>query len=335
MEEQLRSSVDDKQPQPHDQPADALPGRVRLGRRALLGAGAASLAGLVMAKLGTSRPAEAQTPPHKTFLPSIAAPASLCLQALSLLPTSSAVDFLRKRLLPDPLFRQFYDEYTRQGFEFIPERVQLFMGVHTGLQPGDADPAPLPFLLAIVPSFRAFAPKAPSHEAVSIVVLRERRVNTVLACSVVVGHNPFQINSFIVTESVPGAGLQSRTLDRRFLQDLTPEQIAARLGAPSVNPAEWDAEVGGLGQAEMNLLASLVFSTLINDRHAAPLYPPGGIQSLLADTALVQKWGQAMSIRYQAALSGPKWCTSSSTSSNACTSTSTSTITLKGILPTG
>lgn len=308
---------------------DAPPRRANIGRRAFLGASAASLASLVMAKLGRLPTAEAQTPSHKTFMPLVTARGALCLQTLSLLPTASAVEFLRKRLLSDPDFRRFYDEYTGQGFEFIPERVQLFMGIHLDSQPSDREPSPLPFLLAIVPSFRAFAPTAPSHEAVSIVVLRERRVNTVLACAVVVGHNPYQINAFTVVEAEPGAGLRSRTLDRAIVQRLTPEQIAERLGLPNVNPAEWDPEVGGLGETEMNLVAALVFNTLINDRHAAPLYPPGGIQSLLADTALVQKWGQAMSIRYTTALAaGPKWCTSSSSSCNACTSTSTSTISL-------
>lgn len=327
MEEQSHPK-DSNELLPDAQP-DAPPRRTDIGRRAFLGAGAASLASLIMAKWGRLPAAEAQTPSHKTFMPLVTNRGALCLQTLSLLPTASAVEFLQKRLLPDPDFRRFYNEYTGQGFEFIPERVQLFMGIHLDPQPSDREPSPLPFLLAIVPSFRAFAPTAPSHEAVSIVVLRERRVNTVLACSVLVGHNPYQINAFTVVEAQPGAGLQSRTLDRAIVQRLTPEQIAERLGRPNVNPAEWDPEVGGLSGTEMDLVAALVFNTLINDRHAAPLYPPGGIQSLLADTALVQKWGQAMSIRYTTALAaGPKWCTSSSTSCNACTSTSTSTISL-------
>jgi hypothetical protein len=328
MEEQSR--MQDGSELPSEERVDTPPQRADLGRRAFLGASAISLASLIMARLGRAPAAEAQTPGHTTFMPFVTTRGALCLQTLSLLPTASAVEFLQKRLLPDPDFRRFYGAYTGQGFEFIPERVQLFMGIHANPQPADDDPSPLPFLLAIVPSFRAFDPGARSHQAVSIVVLRERGVNTVLACEVLVGHNPYQIDAFTVVEAEPGAGLQSRTVDRAIVQRLTPAQIAERLGRPNVNPAEWDPEVGGLGETEMNLVASLVFSTLINDRHAAPLYPPGGIRSLLADTALVQKWGQALSIRYQAALaSGPKWCTSSSSSSNACTSTSTSTISIK------
>lgn len=331
MDEQRSGPIAMGMPQvsPPEKPIAAPAVRSGFGRRAFLGTSAASLVGLLVARLGGQSTAAAQTPLHKTFMPLVAGRESLCLQTMSLLPTASAVDFLQKRLLNDSRFRPFYDTYVGQGFDFIPERVQLFMGVHADPQPPRGDPSPFPFLLAIVPSFRRFAPTAPSHEAVSIVVLRERRVNTVLACSVVVGHNPYQISAFTVTEAVPGAGLQSRSLDRPLLQSLTAEQVASRLGAPRVVPSQWDPEVGGLGEGEMNLVASLVFDTLINDSHASPLYPPGGIQSLLADTPLVQKWGQAMSIRYTSALAaGPKWCTSSSTSSNACTSTSTSTISL-------
>lgn len=328
MEEHPRLPMDGGDWPPNAQPNTSSQ-QATIGRRAFLGVGAASLVSLVMAKLGRPPAAAAQTPPHRTFMPFVAGGSALCLQTLSLLPTASAIEFLQKRLLPDPDFRRFYSEYTGQGFEFIPERVQLFMGIHVDPQPSAREPSPLPFLLAIVPSFRAFSPRDRSHQAVSIVVLRERRVNTVLACEVLVGHNPYQINAFTVVETEPGAGFQTRTLDRALVQSLTPEQIAERLGGPNVNPADWDPEVGGLGETEMNLVAALVFNTLLNDPHAAPLYPPGGIQSLLADTALVQKWGQAMSIRYKVALaSGPKWCTSSSSSCNACTSTSTSTITL-------
>ncbi len=301
-----------------------------LARRSFLGTGLASLLGLVIGKMGGSSPAAAQAPAHKTFMPLVSGSGTLCLQSLTLLPTTAAVDFWQKRLREDPGFRLFYDTYTAQGFEFIPERVHLFMGVHNGAggAGGTTAPSPWPFLLAIVPSFRSFEPTSPSHEAVSIVVLRERRVNTVLACQVEVGHRPFQINTFTVTELRPGGDLQSQRLDRRLLQSLTAEEVAERVGRPVVEADQWDAEVGGLSAAEISLVAALAFETLINDNYAAPLYPPGAIQSLLADTALVQKWAQAMSIRYAVALSGPKWCCSTSTSCNACSSTSTSSISL-------
>jgi hypothetical protein len=77
--------------------------------------------------------------------------------------------------------------------------------------------------------------------------------------------------------------------------------------------------------SDLPRLAAGVFSELVNDRYARPLYPPGAISNLMRDTVLVQKWSAAQRVRYNAALSRIPICSSSS-SCNGCTSTSTSII---------
>jgi hypothetical protein len=279
-------------------------------RRGLLRGTLASIAALVFARQ-TTQHADAQAAGSGTLV---------------LLPAQVAADYMRQRLLPDPAFQTFYQHFTQQGFQFIPERVQLAMGVRPS-QPGVPLPPSLPFLLAIVPSFRPVERSAPSHEAVSIVVLRERRVNSVLASTVTVSHQPFQIASFTVLELDRTGKLVSRSINRSQLTALSPDQLARVLGPPDLKPSPADGEVPVPTENDSLSLASLAYRNLLLDNFARPLYPPAGLQSMLADTSLVQKWTLVNRRRYQQGDSGLGFslCSSSSSSCNGCSSSSSST----------
>jgi hypothetical protein len=290
------------------------PSGTKADRRGLLQGTLASIAALVFARQ-TTQPAEAQGTGASTLV---------------LLPTAVAADYLRQRLLPDPAFQIFYRHFTGQGMQFIPERVQLAMGVRPS-QPGVPLPPSLPFLLAIVPSFRPFDRNAASHEAASIIVLRERRVNSVLASSVIVDHRPFRIASFTMLELNEERQIVSRSLNRAQLTTLTADQAARVLGAPAVRVSDSDEEAPVPSENDSVSLAALAYRNLILDNFARPLYPVAGLQSMLTDTSLVQKWTLINRKRYQESGSarGISLCCSSSSSCNGCSSSSTSTIDLR------
>jgi hypothetical protein len=302
-------SSDDELGSPQASPLDEAAG-TKANRRGLLRGTLASIAALVFAR-HTTQHADAQAAGGGTLV---------------LLPTQVAADYMRQRLLPDPTFQTFYQHFTQQGMQFVPERVQLAMGVRPS-QPGVPLPPSLPFLLAIVPSFRPFDRNAPSHEAASIIVLRERQVNSVLASSVTVAHRPFQIASFTVLELNRTGKLVSRSINRTQLTALSAEQLARVLGPPDLRPTASDGEVPVPAENDALSLASLAYRNLLLDNFARPLYPPAGLQSLLADTSLVQKWALINRRRYQQGDSGLGFslCTSSSSSCNGCSSSSSST----------
>jgi hypothetical protein len=303
-------SLDTESGSPEALPLDEAAG-TKASRRGLLRGTLASVAALVFARQ-TTQQADAQAAGGGTLV---------------LLPVRVAADYLKQRLLPDPIFQKYYQPLTQQGFQFIPERVQLAMGVRPS-QPGVALPPSLPFLLAVVPSFRPVERSAPSHQAVSIVVLRERRVNSVLASSVTVSHQPFQIASFTILELDRTGKLVSHSINRSQLAALPPDQLARVLGAPDVKAAPADGEVPVPTESDALSLASLAYRNLLLDNLARPLYPPAGLQSMLAETSLVQKWALVNRKRYQDGDSalGISLCTSCSTSCNACCSSSSSTI---------
>lgn len=183
-------------------------------------------------------------------------------------------------------------------------------------------------MLTISPSFRPFPPDATSHEAASIVGLSYGEHSSgVLATHVVVGHRPYQILSFSVLELDGNGGVVQRSVSRERLQSGTAEEIAAELGPPLIDESQ-AISAPEMSQGDMLQLAAVAFNTILNDSYARPLYPPEGIESLLADTPLIQKWAMVQSSRFAAAAL-PRIipiCSSSSTSCNSCTSTSTSVI---------
>jgi hypothetical protein len=305
-----KCSLDTESGSPQALPLDEAAG-TKASRRDLLRGTLASVAALVFARQTTLQ-ADAQAAGGGTQV---------------LLPVQVAADYLRQRLLPDPIFQKYYLPFTQQGFQFIPERVQLAMGVRPS-QPGVALSPSLPYLLAVVPSFRPVDRNAASHEAVSIVVLRERRVNTVLASSVTVSHRPFQIASFTILELDRTGKLVSHSINRSQLATLSPDQLARVLGAPDLKAAAAEGEVPVPTESDALSLASVAYRNLLLDTFARPLYPPAGLQSMLAETSLVQKWALVNRKRYQdgASALGISLCTSCSTSCNACCSSSSSTI---------
>ena len=297
-----------------------------LDRSGFLKVTTAGAVGFIAGQVGASRVAGGQS---NTDVRATAAAAACQAGNLSILPSKAGARYLKQTLLRDARFRVLYDQFTDRGFRFVPERVQLSVGVLARDTSGDVS---LPFLLAIVPSFRRFSRKAKSHQAVSIVSFQDRRVSGLLAGTVTVRHKPFQIASLGIIEIDPTGKLVSRKVTRKELETLSPAALAKRLGAPPLDPKQLDKDVGAPSEADVSALARLVYRRLLLDRFASPLYPRAGLRSMLRDAPLTQKFAVAQRKRF-ADFGGPlqfgDLCSSSSTSSNACTSTSTSSIFLK------
>ena len=226
----------------------------------------------------------------------------------SQLPSDAAKNFYETRLVKDPLFQRYYNHYTDQGFVFIPERALLFMGVRWSPVPG-ATKVGEPYLLCILPSFKTFDhSKQPTHQAVSLSIVRANNTNSVSAAVAHVSHDPFQITSLEYQLLFPpgvAAGARpilSREVPRMVLETQPAEKLpvffSERLGA--VSSAEMQARAANLEHVwgpsadEAATIASTALRQLLEDEYARPLYPPGAILNLLADTPLIEKWTSAL-----------------------------------------
>jgi len=219
-------------------------------------------------------------------------------------------------------FLTMYQFFTAQGFQFIPERAKVSIYV----VPPDPEAAPEPpAVLMILPSFRTFQPTDPSHEAVSIVALSQcERIGGVTAAGVVVGHNPYQLlqmSFFDISHEATVPIITKHSASRTEIQNMSVQELAALLG-PLPPPPSNAQPAPVMELPSMRSLTATVFKNLLTDAFAAPLYPPGGISSLLNDTQLVQKWTEVQRARFPTGSVGLTVCTS--TSSNACSSTSSS-----------
>jgi hypothetical protein len=315
---------------PHESEASAAqPEAPQLQRRTAVRAGLVSLAGMLLA--GHSQ-ANAAPPAQETRCSTVNLPivgganTAIAQQSLSLLPASATAAFYTGKLLSDPTFQRFMRYFTDRGLNFFADRVQLFMGIRPYEAPTDATPA-LPFLIAVAPAAQSFAPGATSHEAASIVVLRERGVNTILAGSVVVSHRPYQISSFQVLELDATRQIAVRRVERSQLTALTANDLAALLGPPSINLSEWDGEIGALAPTDTVNMAAISYQTLLQASFDQGVYPPEALRSLVAESPLVQKLALAHGIRYQSAVAGAggACCSCSTTCScHGCTTSSSS-----------
>lgn len=285
-----------------------------VNRRAFMGASAATLMGLALTKL-SSESADAQVAGlQKGKLPR---------GSMMLLPAVQCAQ-LAHTFLQDPCVQMLFQHFTSQGMNFIPERAMVAVYEDSAGQPGL--PPLGPSLVLIWPSFREFGPAEPSHEAASIVAVRHcDTIGGAMASHVVVQHNPFQLAQFTQLECDLATGaLLVRSATRDQMQTMTPQQLADLLGPPPIDPAS-ARPLPTLSPNDMMKLAVGAYSELLNDDYARPLYPPGGISSLMRDMPLVTRWSEAQRIRYGTVFAGIVVCTS--TSSNACTSCS-STITI-------
>ena len=233
----------------------------------------------------------------------------------SQLPSDAAKNFYEMRLVQDPLFQRYYNYYTDQGFVFIPERALLFTGVRWSPVPG-ATKVGDPYLLCVLPSFKPFDhSKQPTHRAVSLSIVRANNTNSISAAVAHVSHDPFQITSLeyqlLVPPDTPASEsdvadaahtILSRKVERMVLETQPAEKLPAffseRLGVMSSSETQARAanlqDVWGPSAEEAGTIASTALRQLLEDEYARPLYPPGAINSLLADTPLIEKWTSAL-----------------------------------------
>ena len=233
----------------------------------------------------------------------------------SQLSSDAAKNFYETRLVQDPLFQGYYNYYSDQGFVFIPERALLFFGVRWPPVPGIAKVGE-PYLLYIMPSFKPFDhSKQATHRAVSLSIVRANNTNSVSAAVAHISHDPFQITSLEYQLLVPSDSrtcesdvaaaahpILSREMSRMVLETQPAEKLpvffSPRLGAPSSSEMQERAAklegVWGPSAEEAGTIASTALRQLLEDEYARPLYPPGAIHSLLADTPLIEKWTSAL-----------------------------------------
>lgn len=275
------------------------------GRRALIGGGLASVLALLLEQV---RPAPAGAQEAQ------AAGNGLCEGTLIQLSQADASAFLQRQLSTSPSFMALHDQFTSQNFNFMFERAKAF------LYSAHATEDFTPNLLGILPSFTPVKRTDPFHLAVGIVVNHR---GLALAGGVKVQHNPFMISEFRVFELDPQGQIMSHTIAASELATLTLAQAADQLGAPTLPTDRLDPEVNAPSSTDEAIIAARAFRQILLDRFARPLYPRAGLNSLLKQTPLVQKFALVNDLRYAQAFRGISFCCTTSCC-NACTSTSTS-----------
>jgi hypothetical protein len=247
---------------------------------------------------------------------------------IMMLPQGHSARLMESLLLPNPTFRAFYDHFQSHGMRFLPDRVKAAMYVPPTDSGGPF--AVSPTLLVIVPSFVPMSLDGPSHEAASISVVSQGNRLGAVATQVRVGHNPFAILSFSIGERDEGGKITWKQVDPTEVEKMSAVDLAKTLGPPFFDENR-NERIPNMSEKDMLNLATLVYRTLITDKGVSPPYPPAGLQSLIRETSLVERWTLTQSLRYGTLnTSGtpvPMWslaCTSTSTSCQGCSSCSTS-----------
>ncbi len=234
----------------------------------------------------------------------------------SMLPAGVAAAFYNRRLLTEPTFASYHTFFTAQGFQFIPERVKLATDT-PGSGPTTRDPERVPpRLVAIAPSFRRFTLNDPSHTAISIAATVIGNRILVTSCAATVNHKPFGISSFEIVEIDPQGQPVRHPIAVELLQNAPPEGIAGQLGRPTARFAPFPAgtalpeqELARRAPSSVNPeMARIAYNNILNDRFARPLYPTGAVDTLLAETPIVQKLSVVNQLFYVGAESGPCCC---------------------------
>jgi hypothetical protein len=229
----------------------------------------------------------------------------LAQERWTFLPAGIGAGFMKSRLLSNPVFQRYHKYFTAQGYEFIPERVQLATDT-PGEGPTRSKPDKLPArLLAIAPSFRRFTPRDPSHTAVSITATFVGGTIFVAAGVANVNHKPFSISSFEIVELDEKGRPSKHTVDAAKLKGASPEDIAREMGAPIAKLPQPERRAAQALSAE---LAAIAYKNILTDRYARPLYPPGAVDTLLAETPLVQKMAQVNHAFYIRKAGGSACC---------------------------
>ncbi|MDX9753418.1 MAG: hypothetical protein RBU29_05615 [bacterium] len=289
-------------------------------RRSILGGSLAAIAGMLLGS-SSSKEAQAQARPLLEL-------GGICDGHLIALKQKDAIQYLQNQMKQSTNFAVLFDHFTKNGMEFILERAQVFMYMAETDGPGSAL---TPNVIGIAPSFVKVEPTADFHDAVGIVVHQNGKA---LAGGVRVNHNPFSIVEFSVFEVVGDADPATGAVPEVVVNRISADELAAddeataarKLTYPNEDPATWDPNVATLRHGDRESVAAMVFHSIISDERSRPMYTPEGLESLLAQTPLVQKFANVNYIRYaQATAKQAGWCCSTSSSCNASTSTSTST----------
>lgn len=245
-----------------------------------------------------------------------AAPAVGRNPALMELPLGQARAYVQKLLTSNKKLATLKEHFDRQGYDFVLERVKVFvLAKGPGVEKS--------YSVALLPSLVTAKRADPSHSAVTIVA---DSLGIAFAGGATIQHNPFQITEFRVFDLAQGNSVSVNSISSKELAAISPQKAADLLGAvkgdgPGVQLSEEAA-------AKNEILASTLFREWINDRFAKPLYPEEGLRALLGQGPLTDKFAAAVALRLSKGgvgglcAAGVPIFLCSSCSSNACTSSS-------------
>lgn len=211
--------------------------------------------------------------------------ATVCDATYKQLPATSAIAFFANEISTDASFRRFHDEFRERGFEFIPERVKLFMGLPMGQTKLE------PYLFAVCPSFKAFGKTDPSHEAIGIGYLRQGGKSRVVVGKVVVDHSTWNIASLTTSRMNAKGQVTESRFDDKTLKDAAPDEITRMISRECED--DKDGPVGPTG-AQFAEMSKSILDELLHDPWANRLYPSNAILSLLDDMPLLNRWVMAL-----------------------------------------
>lgn len=222
----------------------------------------------------------------------------LCEGRVVKLNPADSISWVENMMLRSVELRTFRDYFTKLGMSFILSRAKVYMqAASTVVGPS---PMTVPGIVGVLPSFVQVNRSDAFHDAVGLLV---DDTGYAYAGGVRVSHNPFAIQSFTVYDLVPGTTtIAAHSINASDLQTLTVKDAATKLGQPPIIAGRFNDSSAVLPAPDRSAILAMTYQMIMNDSYARPLYPLDAFKSLLGQTPLVQKFGEATFQRYATGL---------------------------------
>ncbi|QPQ51186.1 hypothetical protein H3Z85_17915 [Chryseobacterium indologenes] len=218
----------------------------------------------------------------------------------------------------NPIFNKLKEYLAEKKLGFNYDRNIGFVGVN----PNHPDAS---YTMIVTPTFTEFDfNTSPSHVAASIISYYIGNSVNHTAAIATINHDPLDIADIALLEVGKEGRVVETNVDRKALESEDADQIAKQMSISHFEGANIKPMAASVPSDDQRAMVAYILDNLLNDKFASPLYPEGGVQTLLKETSLTQKFNRAVELRASLFEVGLEITVCTSTSSNACTSTSSS-----------
>lgn len=218
----------------------------------------------------------------------------------------------------NPIFTKLKEYLTEKRLGFNYDRNIGFVGVN----PKHPDAS---YTMIVTPTFTEFDfNNSSSHVAASIISYYIGDTVNHTAAIATINHDPLNIGDITLLEVGREGRVVETNVDRKALESEDAEQIGKQMSISHFEGANIKPMAASVPADDQRSMTAYILDNLLNDKFASPLYPEGGVRTLLQETPLTQKFNRAVEVRASLFDLGLEITVCTSTSSNACTSTSSS-----------